>query len=47
MARPDQSAVHAKLKSQQTLFLLTFAKTKHYFILFVLVTLGRWLELIR
>ena len=29
MARPDQSAGHAKLKSQQPLFCLIVAKNKH------------------
>ena len=40
MARPDQSAGHAKLKSQQPLFCLIVAKNKHEVYNFVRVTLG-------
>ena len=39
MARPDQSAGHAKLMST-TIVLLTIAKNKHCVIPFVLVALG-------
>ena len=40
LARPDQSAGHAKLKSRQPLFLLIIAKNKHCFILYVFVIFG-------
>ena len=40
MARPDQSAGHAKLKSQQLLFFLIVAKKKHDVYIFVRVALG-------
>ena len=40
IARPDQSACHAKLKSQQPLFCLIVAKNKHEAYNIVRVTLG-------
>ena len=40
MARPDQSAGHAKLESKQPLFCLYFVTNKHCYTPFVFVALG-------
>ena len=46
MARPDQSAGHAKLKSKQPLFCLFLPQTNIVYHLCMLL-LGRWLGSIR
>ena len=46
MARPDQSAGHAKLKSKQPLFCLFLHRTNIVYHLYMLL-LGRWLESVR
>ena len=46
MARPDQSAGYAKLKSKQPLFCLFLPRTNIVYHLYMLL-LGRWLGSIR
>ena len=47
MARPDQSAGHAKLKSKQPLFCQLLPRTNTVLYFLYLLPLGRWLGSIR